>query len=52
MQEYGLPLRENLGVWFDTHDLIKENEDLPEKSAERPYRNEVLGQSFGRKRCF
>jgi len=45
-REYGLSFREYLGIWFDTHDIIKEYSDLLEKAAERLYQDKVIDDRF------
>jgi hypothetical protein len=46
MKEYGLKYREVLGIWFDTHDMIKEYGDLLEKAAEQLNLDRFIGPEF------
>ena len=48
-REYGLSFQEYLGIWFDTHDLVKEYGDLLERAAEQLYQDKVLGAEFWEK---
>ena len=41
-QEYGLSFREYLGVWFDTHDLVREYNDLLGIAAEKLYQDKII----------
>lgn len=43
---YNLHFGEYLGIWFDTHALVKEHSDLLEKAAEQLYKDKVLGAEF------
>jgi hypothetical protein len=45
-EEYGIPFHEYLGIWFDTHDLIKEHGVLLEKAAEKLYQDKVICDQF------